>query len=1099
MKTTVHFTLALAATLMLGCNNRPEPSGYGSAHLEVSARNLSLADVAKVIVTVSGPHISPDIVATLEGNPTTGWSGTIPSIPAGPDRTFTAVAMDAADVPLYSGSVTGVTIVDGETVSVGIFLQQSAPPTPFANSVPRFTSLVISDDTVAPGQTITLTVAAVDPDPGDTLTYAWTANGGALGSPSTATTTWTAPTTPGIYQLVATAADPKGATATLSVDLDVEVYNGNGDVLLNATLNTWPVVESLVPNPTRIDVGETTHLDLTASDPDGDALSFAWTLDCEGMGLIEPLTQPVYGAFDDPTAEDPSFTLSQLPDLGACTLTATISDGRGGTNTASITIETGPGIGGPISGGNESPADCANGLDDDGDGLVDCADPDCDQAVCRGRLGECDAVERCALGICPADELLPSLTPCRRSRGGCDQSEACTGTDPRCPADTVASSGTMCRDVAGPCDVAEVCDGVSADCPADVLAGPEVVCRAADDVCDRAENCTGVSPSCPLDQAQESGTECRAAAGVCDLAERCDGVSHACPEDKYREPGVGKGIKPLLFPCRRPKGGCDLIETCDGTSPDCPPDQLRPQGYVCRTAAGSCDTTAEVCDGVSVDCPADVQSCQPTEYCSGDTCLAKLPTGSACSSEAECASGYCVDGVCCGSACSAGCQACDLPGSVGTCAPRPRGTDPEDACGEYNCDGSGSCLHGGESFDGVPLCSSASDCKPEYYCHISYYPDSSFIAACVPDSPQGATCSEASQCATGYCPNGVCCDTACTGGCEACSSAGVCTALPRGTDPKNACGAYNCDGSGGCVVAGTSDGGGGSVCSSVSDCKSAYFCSTTDLPDGQLYHACVPDLPLGSACSDGPQCASGSCTDGVCCDKACPGGCEACNLSGHVGTCTPRERGTDPELACGVYDCSGTGVCLQSGDWASSTSCDYDTDCKPDYHCYQHLGGNQYSVAECEADRPQGTICTHDSQCKDGHCSDGICCNTACNGQCQGCAVPGHVGTCFNYPRGSDPDNDCGQFVCSGYGSCVSQCTPLCGNPGFECKSSGWCWEGTCVPDLGFMQGCWDSCQCSFVCGPNPAYAACILAGGVVFGPLVCAAAQIPLAVCLTP
>jgi hypothetical protein len=47
--------------------------------------------------------------------------------------------------------------------------------------------------------------------------------------------------------------------------------------------------------------------------------------------------------------------------------------------------------------------------------------------------------------------------------------------------------------------------------------------------------------------------------------------------------------------------------------------------------------------------------------------------GAPCASTAECGSGTCVDGVCCNTtAASCGqCQACNVPGSVGTCAPSP--------------------------------------------------------------------------------------------------------------------------------------------------------------------------------------------------------------------------------------------------------------------------------------------------------------------------------------------------------------------------------------------------------------------------------------------
>src|SRR5207237_8632575 len=41
--------------------------------------------------------------------------------------------------------------------------------------------------------------------------------------------------------------------------------------------------------------------------------------------------------------------------------------------------------------------------------------------------------------------------------------------------------------------------------------------------------------------------------------------------------------------------------------------------------------------------------------------------GPACGAAGECANGVCVDGVCCNAACGGQCQACDIPGSSGTC------------------------------------------------------------------------------------------------------------------------------------------------------------------------------------------------------------------------------------------------------------------------------------------------------------------------------------------------------------------------------------------------------------------------------------------------
>lgn len=42
-----------------------------------------------------------------------------------------------------------------------------------------------------------------------------------------------------------------------------------------------------------------------------------------------------------------------------------------------------------------------------------------------------------------------------------------------------------------------------------------------------------------------------------------------------------------------------------------------------------------------------------------------------------------------------------------------------------------------------------------------------------------------------------------------------------------------------------------------------------------------------------------------------------------------------------------------------------------------------------------GDPCTSPSQCSSGFCTDGVCCNIACVGPGQNCAVQGSVGTCL--------------------------------------------------------------------------------------------------------
>ena len=119
--------------------------------------------------------------------------------------------------------------------------------------------------------------------------------------------------------------------ATINFDIDVQVYYGAGAAAVSLDINTWPAVDGLTATPHRVDVGESTALDLTMTDPDGDPMTFAWTAGCTG-------------SFDDASLEDPTFILDADNGGADCVLTATISDGRGGSNTASISVATGPEI-----------------------------------------------------------------------------------------------------------------------------------------------------------------------------------------------------------------------------------------------------------------------------------------------------------------------------------------------------------------------------------------------------------------------------------------------------------------------------------------------------------------------------------------------------------------------------------------------------------------------------------------------------------------------------------------------------------------------------------------------------------------------------------
>ncbi|TKC97043.1 hypothetical protein E8A74_44885 [Polyangium fumosum] len=80
-------------------------------------------------------------------------------------------------------------------------------------------------------------------------------------------------------------------------------------------------------------------------------------------------------------------------------------------------------------------------------------------------------------------------------------------------------------------------------------------------------------------------------------------------------------------------------------------------------------------------------------------------------------------------------------------------------------------------------CAADADCAAGNYCNAS--------GMCAPKVANGASCAAANACQSGFCADGVCCNTACNGLCLACDgagTAGTCTPVAAGT-PDPACGA----------------------------------------------------------------------------------------------------------------------------------------------------------------------------------------------------------------------------------------------------------------------------------------------------------------------
>ncbi|WP_224248146.1 Kelch repeat-containing protein [Hyalangium gracile] len=313
--------LALAAVLLAGCTSSGDT---GTARFAVAAPQSLSSDITRVVVTSGGADIAS---VSVELFPTDGvWGGIIGNIPAGTDRTFLAQAFDVWGTLLFEGSASGVTISSGQTTLVAITLQQLNPPPPFENEAPLIDSLVASTTTVAAGGTISLVASAHDPNPGDTLTYAWAATAGSFSSSSEPFTSWTAPASTGIQTLTLVVTDSRGLSSSVLLAINVQP-GGEGEAELSISFNSAPEVLRIEASPTRVSVGRPTSVSVTASDLDGDSLSYSWSASCAGIWV-------------NASSSTARFTPSLQPAAACnnCRLTVTVSDGRGSHNTGTVAL-----------------------------------------------------------------------------------------------------------------------------------------------------------------------------------------------------------------------------------------------------------------------------------------------------------------------------------------------------------------------------------------------------------------------------------------------------------------------------------------------------------------------------------------------------------------------------------------------------------------------------------------------------------------------------------------------------------------------------------------------------------------------------------------
>ncbi|MBI5512069.1 MAG: hypothetical protein HY903_25200 [Deltaproteobacteria bacterium] len=665
-------------------------------------------------------------------------------------------------------------------------------------------------------------------------------------------------------------------------------------------------------------------------------------------------------------------------------------------------------------------------------------DPCTENDACDG-FGGCAGFAKDCLsapaGQCSADDTqyIVYLRPgtCAAQSGDCVY-EHLELPCPSCQAQCLAPcQGIACDDLHGGCTTHGRCDPLSAPPACEYDAAPDGA--PCDLPAAAAESRGGVCLDGACVECDDAG-QCRSPptdysvcfAAAC-AANRC--VYTVQPAVQCRGALCADGVRYDAAVC----GDLGLCPT--GVADSC-------DGFACAPAGDQCRTSC----AANADCAGSLR-CQ-----ANGTCEPPRTTGVPCLASGECSSGICqcADPDCDAKICAALRCVCELVSADGSrCAgPLADGVDDGNGgCGAQTCDGAGGC-----------------------------------------NLADGAPCDADGHCESNHCSDGVCCDLACDDDCLACNlggSVGVCS--PRSAGDMTECGSCRrCNVAGGdCVAITATDGKG-----CVDDCSACVSGACVALAVGD-----AAECPTCQACNAAGNCAPVTGAGGK--------GCNAAGTFCCAGTCAnPPGASSEYGSGCGTGDCAGTWTCSGAAPQCSKLGqrCDYcardvvytgtcsgdaygtgcasvdDGECEPCVTCVD--GGqlascvgfyargaddaidlNTCSGASLACDgaglckRDLGVACPNgDSECASGRCVDGVCCDRACGGDCDSCALPGSLGRCT--PSQALCTGNCD--VCDDGGACVAS-PALCTGNCDACVGSGTAYD--CQPRAGLCTGGCDVCS----------------------------------------
>jgi hypothetical protein len=297
------------------------------------------------------------------------------------------------------------------------------------------------------------------------------------------------------------------------------------------------------------------------------------------------------------------------------------------------------------------------------------------------------------------------------------------------------------------------------------------------------------------------------------------------------------------------------------------------------------DCHAVVCDGVGGVKPQPIVDDTDTASDNND-CTLDICTNGAIAHLPQMPGDACGNGQKCNAAIQCGCALdvhCTAPATCGGGNPGVPFT-----CGCTKT----SCAQFGATCGTLPdTCGSTLNCNTGAKDGSETDVDCGGGGACTSLCGQGKHCSADTDCGSGHCADGVCCNAACNGACVAC------TAAKKGGGADGVCGS---------VPAYQPDNAPANICVSPKACDGASQCKKTN----------------GQSCGINGECVSGACADGVCCGAPCGGLCQACSaakkgggVDGVCGNIAVNQQDTSGAQTCtGVNVCDGGGQCkLASG------------------------------------------------------------------------------------------------------------------------------------------------------------------------------------------